>query len=171
MWLLLTAPVTPAANEDVVGVEPSPKFHVTVWVSSGPGSVKLEAKVAVSYRTSLAGAVMAETAGATLATAIVSVVVPTPPSLSVAFRVTTYVPLSFGVKVYDAPEPEALAGPAGATLVRCAGAVDFDRLYADMTAACGRVRAWYDRLIARPARLAARRAAQSLENTKGETAR
>jgi len=69
------------------------------------------------------------------------------------------------------PEPEALAGPAGATLVRCAGAVDFDRLYADMTAACGRVRAWYDRLIARPARLAARRAAQSLENTKGETAR
>jgi [glutamine synthetase] adenylyltransferase / [glutamine synthetase]-adenylyl-L-tyrosine phosphorylase len=69
------------------------------------------------------------------------------------------------------PEAAALSGPAGATLARCAGAVDFDRLDADMTAACARVRAWYDRLIARPARLGARRAAQSLENTKGETAR
>jgi glutathione S-transferase len=68
------------------------------------------------------------------------------------------------------PGAEALAGPAGATLARCAGAVDFDRLDADMSAACARVRAWYDRLIARPARLAARRAAQLPENTKGETA-
>jgi glutamate-ammonia-ligase adenylyltransferase len=68
------------------------------------------------------------------------------------------------------PGAEALAGPAGATLARCAGAVDFDRLDADMSGACARVRAWYDRLIARPARLAARRAAQLPENTKGETA-
>jgi len=41
----------------------------------------------------------------------------------------------------------ALAGPAGATLTRCAGAVDFVRLDADMVAACARVRAWYERLI------------------------
>ncbi len=69
------------------------------------------------------------------------------------------------------PDPAALAGPAGATLARCAGAVDFARLDADMTAACACVRLWYDRLIARPARLTARRAAQSRENATGEMAR
>ena len=69
------------------------------------------------------------------------------------------------------PDPAALAGPAGDTLARCAGAVDFARLDADMTAACARVRAWYDRLITRPARLAARRMAQSRENTTGDIAR
>ena len=51
-----------------------------------------------------------------------------------------------------APHAAALAGPGGATLARCAGAIDFARLEADMTAACGRVAAWYERLIARPAR-------------------
>ncbi|MFI4948601.1 MAG: bifunctional [glutamine synthetase] adenylyltransferase/[glutamine synthetase]-adenylyl-L-tyrosine phosphorylase [Alphaproteobacteria bacterium] len=71
----------------------------------------------------------------------------------------------------DVPDPAALAGPAGATLARCAGAVDFDRLDADMNAACARVRAWYDRLIARPARSAARRMAQSVEAATGEIAR
>jgi glutamate-ammonia-ligase adenylyltransferase len=55
------------------------------------------------------------------------------------------------------PTPQTLAGPEGVTLARCAGAVDFVRLDADMTAACRRVRAWFDRLITRPARLAARR--------------
>ena len=50
------------------------------------------------------------------------------------------------------PDPAALDGAAGASLARCAGAVDFARLEADITAACTRVRAWYDRLIARPAR-------------------
>jgi glutamate-ammonia-ligase adenylyltransferase len=65
------------------------------------------------------------------------------------------------------PEPQELAGPAGATLARCAGTVDFTRLDADMTAACARIRLWYDRLIERPAR----RAAQALENKEGETAR
>ena len=44
--------------------------------------------------------------------------------------------------------PAALTGAAGATLARCAGAVDFARLDADIIAACARVRAWYDRLIA-----------------------
>ena len=65
------------------------------------------------------------------------------------------------------PDPAALAGPAGATLARCAGAVDFARLDADMVAACARVRAWYERLIARPAR----RAGQSRQPTTGEAAR
>jgi glutamate-ammonia-ligase adenylyltransferase len=54
------------------------------------------------------------------------------------------------------PEPEALAGPAGATLARCAGAIDFARLDADITAACTTVAQWYERLIAAPARAAAR---------------
>jgi len=52
------------------------------------------------------------------------------------------------------PDPVALEGPAGFTLARCAGAVDFARLEADMTATGARVRAWYDRLIAGPARSA-----------------
>jgi glutamate-ammonia-ligase adenylyltransferase len=70
--------------------------------------------------------------------------------------------------LYDGvPGPADLAGPAGATLARCAGAVDFARLDADMVLACARVRAWYDRLIARPAR----RAAQPPQPATGEAAR
>jgi [glutamine synthetase] adenylyltransferase / [glutamine synthetase]-adenylyl-L-tyrosine phosphorylase len=65
------------------------------------------------------------------------------------------------------PDPAELAGPAGATLARCAGAIDFARLDADMTAACARVRAWYDRIVARPAR----RVAQSRENGTGQKTR
>jgi hypothetical protein len=49
------------------------------------------------------------------------------------------------------PEPEALTGPLGATLARCAGAIDFPRLDADITAACAAVGEWYARLIAGPA--------------------
>jgi [glutamine synthetase] adenylyltransferase / [glutamine synthetase]-adenylyl-L-tyrosine phosphorylase len=52
------------------------------------------------------------------------------------------------------PDPETLAGPAGATLARCTGAVDFARLDADISTACADVLACYDRLIAEPARLA-----------------
>jgi glutamate-ammonia-ligase adenylyltransferase len=52
------------------------------------------------------------------------------------------------------PEPEALAGPAGATLARCAGAIDFTRLDTDITAACAGVARWYERLIGQPARAA-----------------
>ncbi len=65
------------------------------------------------------------------------------------------------------PDRQALAGPAGATLARCAGAVDFPRLDADMTAACARVRFWYDRLVARPAHRAARHPAQPPDNSTG----
>jgi glutamate-ammonia-ligase adenylyltransferase len=65
------------------------------------------------------------------------------------------------------PDPKALTGPAGMTLARCAGAVDFARLDADMVAACARIRAWYERLITRPAR----RIAASPQQTTGEAAR
>ena len=41
--------------------------------------------------------------------------------------------------------------PSGTTLARCAGAIDFARLEGDMTAACERVRFWYERLVAEPA--------------------
>ncbi len=60
-----------------------------------------------------------------------------------------------------APDTTMLAGPAGATLARCAGAIDFARLEGDMTAACERVRAWYEQLIDGPARAAAERGASA----------
>ncbi len=43
------------------------------------------------------------------------------------------------------PEPDA------ATLARCAGAVDFAQLDADITAATAQVRRWYQRLVEEPA--------------------
>ncbi len=46
--------------------------------------------------------------------------------------------------------------PDAATLARCAGAVDFARLDADITAAAARVGDWYDRLIDAPAQRARR---------------
>ena len=53
------------------------------------------------------------------------------------------------------PEAEA------ASLARCAGAVDFARLDADITAAAARVRDWYRRLIEEPARRAAQQTGES----------
>jgi glutamate-ammonia-ligase adenylyltransferase len=58
--------------------------------------------------------------------------------------------------------PEADA----ATLARCAGAVDFARLDADITAAAARVHGWYQRLIEEPARSTAIEAAEQ----RGESA-
>jgi hypothetical protein len=63
------------------------------------------------------------------------------------------------------PQPAELEGAVGASLARCAGAIDLPRLDAELSAACGRVRFWYDRLIARPARRAA-----TIENSTGEQA-
>jgi glutamate-ammonia-ligase adenylyltransferase len=57
------------------------------------------------------------------------------------------------------PEPDA------ATLARCAGAIDFARLDADITAAAARVRSWYERLIEEPAR----RAAGAMAEQPGES--
>jgi len=66
-----------------------------------------------------------------------------------------------------APEPDALNGAAQTTLARCAGAVDFARLAADISTACARVRAWYERLVAGPAE----RSAATSKNRKGDAAR
>jgi [glutamine synthetase] adenylyltransferase / [glutamine synthetase]-adenylyl-L-tyrosine phosphorylase len=46
---------------------------------------------------------------------------------------------------------EELTQPDAATLARCAGAVDFASLVADITAAAANVRRWYKRLIEAPA--------------------
>jgi [glutamine synthetase] adenylyltransferase / [glutamine synthetase]-adenylyl-L-tyrosine phosphorylase len=62
---------------------------------------------------------------------------------------------------------DALPAADAATLARCAGAVDFAGLDADITAAAGRVLGWYRRLIEKPARRAARQAAK----TTGDSAR
>jgi glutamate-ammonia-ligase adenylyltransferase len=71
-----------------------------------------------------------------------------------------------------APDAAALAGPVGAALARCAGAVDFPRLDADITAACVGVLAWYDRLIAAPAQQAVQsQAAQPQQSEEGGVAR
>jgi glutamate-ammonia-ligase adenylyltransferase len=62
------------------------------------------------------------------------------------------------------PQPAELEGSLGQSLARCAGAIDFARFDADISAACARVRGWYDRLIATPAR----RAAAKRENPTGD---
>ena len=64
-------------------------------------------------------------------------------------------------------EEEALSEADAATLARCAGAVDFARLDADITAAAGRVRGWYRRLIEKPARRAARQIAEHTGDSAG----
>ena len=56
----------------------------------------------------------------------------------------------------DGAFPEADA----ATLARCAGAIDFAALVADITAAIAKVRCWYRRLIGEPATLAMPAAAE-----------
>ena len=63
-------------------------------------------------------------------------------------------------------EEEALSEVDAATVARCAGGVDFARLDADITAAAGRVRGWYRRLIEKPAR----RAAQQIAEHTGDSA-
>jgi [glutamine synthetase] adenylyltransferase / [glutamine synthetase]-adenylyl-L-tyrosine phosphorylase len=63
-------------------------------------------------------------------------------------------------------EEEAFSEADAATLARCAGAVDFAGLDADITAAAGRVRGWYRRLIEKPAR----RAAQQIAEHTGDSA-
>jgi [glutamine synthetase] adenylyltransferase / [glutamine synthetase]-adenylyl-L-tyrosine phosphorylase len=61
---------------------------------------------------------------------------------------------------------DTLSAADTATLACCAGAVDFTRLDADITAAAARVRGWYERLVEEPAR----RAAQAAAEQRGESA-
>jgi glutamate-ammonia-ligase adenylyltransferase len=60
----------------------------------------------------------------------------------------------------EVPDPEVLAGSAGETLARSVGAVDFRRLDAEISAACEKVVACYDQLIAEPAGKAVQSQAQ-----------
>jgi [glutamine synthetase] adenylyltransferase / [glutamine synthetase]-adenylyl-L-tyrosine phosphorylase len=64
------------------------------------------------------------------------------------------------------PDEEVFFEADAATLARCAGAVDFASLDADITAATGRVRGWYERLIEEPAR----RAVQEMAEHTGDSA-
>ena len=57
-------------------------------------------------------------------------------------------------------EEETFSEADAATLARCAGAVDFADLDADITTAAERVRSWYRRLIEEPAARAAQRVAE-----------
>jgi len=65
------------------------------------------------------------------------------------------------------PEEETFSDADAAALARCADAVDFARLDADITAATERVRSWYRRLIEEPARRAARRMADHIGDSAG----
>jgi glutamate-ammonia-ligase adenylyltransferase len=65
------------------------------------------------------------------------------------------------------PDKEGFSEADAATLARCAGAVDFARLDADITAAARRVRGWYRRLIEEPARRAARQMAEHTGESAG----
>jgi [glutamine synthetase] adenylyltransferase / [glutamine synthetase]-adenylyl-L-tyrosine phosphorylase len=58
----------------------------------------------------------------------------------------------------EEPFDEAAAPPAlRAILARGTGAIDFERLKSDMSAGAAEVRAWYSKLVARPAARARRR--------------
>ncbi|HEX3884619.1 MAG TPA: bifunctional [glutamine synthetase] adenylyltransferase/[glutamine synthetase]-adenylyl-L-tyrosine phosphorylase [Stellaceae bacterium] len=79
--------------------------------------------------------------------------------LGEAVRLLRHVQALLALLFEGPPDPDALTGMHAATLARCAGAVDFARLDAEISEACARGREWYDRLVARPARRAAKRAA------------
>jgi glutamate-ammonia-ligase adenylyltransferase len=64
------------------------------------------------------------------------------------------------------PEEETFSEADAAALARCADAVDFARLDADITAATKRVRSWYRRLVEEPAR----RVAQQMADHTGDSA-
>jgi glutamate-ammonia-ligase adenylyltransferase len=92
--------------------------------------------------------------------------------LGAAVRLLRHVQALLALLFEGVPEPRALSGLHAATLARCAGAVDFARLDAEISEACSRGRDWYDRLVARPARHAAQiRAAQTAAPATGEAPR
>jgi len=66
----------------------------------------------------------------------------------------------------EASDAHGFSEADAATLARCAGAVDFIRLDADITAATARVRSWYELLVEEPAR----RAVQRLADETGDSA-
>src|SRR5580700_2681274 len=92
--------------------EPSPQLIATVWVSPVPGSVNDPDNDVLPSSLMTGG----ETPtlrfdGATLATWIESVAVPTFPALSVTVYVTEYVPLLMGVNEKFCEVPSAITCP------------------------------------------------------------
>jgi glutamate-ammonia-ligase adenylyltransferase len=87
--------------------------------------------------------------------------------LGAAVRLLRHVQALLALLFEGVPEAKALTGLHAATLARCAGAVDFARLDAEISEACARGRDWYDRLVARPAR----RVAQTTAPATGEAPR
>ncbi|HKM70985.1 MAG TPA: glutamine-synthetase adenylyltransferase, partial [Stellaceae bacterium] len=67
----------------------------------------------------------------------------------------------------EASEAHGFPEADAATLARCARAVDFTRLDADITAATARTRSWYELLVEEPARCAV----QQLAEQTGDSAR
>ncbi len=61
------------------------------------------------------------------------------------------------------PAAASLAEADAATLAHCVGAVDFAHLDADITEAIARVGSWYDRLVEKPARRAAKKTGDSTQ--------
>ncbi|HEY1795121.1 MAG TPA: bifunctional [glutamine synthetase] adenylyltransferase/[glutamine synthetase]-adenylyl-L-tyrosine phosphorylase [Stellaceae bacterium] len=88
-----------------------------------------------------------------------------------AVRLLRHVQALLSLMFEVAPEPKELTGLHGATLARCAGAVDFAQLEAEISGACARGRDWYDRLVARPARRTQARAALATAPATGEAPR
>ena len=87
--------------------------------------------------------------------------------LGTSLNLLHHVPASLALLFAGIPAPEELAGPTGASLARCAGAVDFAHLDADISSACARISFWYDRIVARPAG----RVVQKSENATGDAVR
>src|SRR5439155_22631734 len=85
--------------------------HAYVGPASVPGSVAAPVTLIAVPSGELAGAPVIVAVGFTFVTATVLLAVPTPPSLSVTVRVTTYVALSSGVKLNVAALPVLNAAP------------------------------------------------------------
>jgi glutamate-ammonia-ligase adenylyltransferase len=84
-----------------------------------------------------------------------------------AFALLRQVQMLLTLLYDELPQAGAFSEDDAATLARCAGAVDFARLDADITAAAGRVRDWYRRLIEEPARCAAQQMAEHTGENAG----
>jgi glutamate-ammonia-ligase adenylyltransferase len=76
--------------------------------------------------------------------------------LSAALRLLRQMQALLTLVGESGPQEGGFPEPDAATLVRCAGAVDFAELDADITAATAQVRRWYRLLIDEPAAGAAR---------------
>ena len=103
----------PLVSETVPAlVDPSSQVKLQVWVSAASASVKFATTLrGVPRATGALGPVTLPITGGTLLTAMLTLTLPVPPSLSVTLSVTAYVPLSLGMKVRLFPDPVAYGFP------------------------------------------------------------